>query len=246
MEEDNAGYLVGNNINNYDSIPVCMSEYYLKNFIRGFFDRYGVIDKKTLLNTSLNCCIIAYTKKNIVKKIKEYCNNIKSSMYNEHNGELCYSDKNALDFLHYIYYNSDARYRLENNYKIYLEWIAEGKNLPICKFEINNLNAVKPIKNNICNFSYDLTIIKKIKDNGLISLYDTGIIIKPDFGYNIKLIPHNNLIEKGFLIYKYMYKNDNKSIKIYMAKINNIVPDITIPCVVCSIVLEKNIYFEIE
>jgi hypothetical protein len=182
-------------------------------------------------------------KSRIVRKIKEFCNNIKSSLYDESIGELCYSDKHALDFIHFIYHKSDARYRSEDNYKIYLDWIGNGKNIPICKFFSNDMNAVKPKK---CDIGYDLTIIKKVKDNGLFCLYDTGVIIKPDIGYNIRLIPRNNLIEKGYIIYNCLHNNDNKSIKIYLAKINNIVPDIRLPCIVCYMILEKNIYFELE
>lgn len=244
MEDDYNGYLLGNNISNYDEIPSCMSENFLKNFIRGFFDNHGVIDKKTIINHSLNCCIIAPLKSRIVKKIKEFCNNIKPSQYDERIGELCYSDKNALDFIHFIYHNSDARYRLENNYKIYLNWIGDGKNIPLCKFFSNDVNAVKPKK---CDIGYELSIIKKVKDNGLVCLYDTGVIIKTDIGYNIRLIPNNNLIEKGYIIYNCIHNhNDNKSIKIYLAKITNNIPEITLPYIVCSIILEKNIYFELE
>ena len=32
MEDDYNGYLLGNNISNYDEIPSCMSENFLKNF----------------------------------------------------------------------------------------------------------------------------------------------------------------------------------------------------------------------
>lgn len=240
--DDYKGYLLGYNITNYEEIPACMSNEFFKNFIRGFFDNHGVIDKKTIINNSLNCYIISRSNPLIIKKIKENIN-IKPSVYED--GELAYSDKDALDFLHFIYHGSDARYRLERNYKTYLKWIADGKNIPICKFSSNDSKAIKPVKNNICNISYDLHIIKKIEENGLISIYDTGVIIKPEHGYYIRVIPSNILIEKGYMVYNHDLSN-NKSIKLYLVKMTPNVPEIILPLVACSIILEKNIYFELE
>lgn len=242
--DDYKGYLLGYNISNYEEIPACMSNEFFKNFIRGFFDNHGVIDKKTFINNSLNCYMISRSNSQIIKKIKENIN-IKPSVYDESIGELSYSDKDALDFLHFIYHGSDARYRLEKNYRTYLKWISGGKSIPICKFSCNDSKAIKPVKNNICNISYEIYIIKKIQENGLISLYDTGVIIKPETGYYVRVVPDNSLLEKGYMVYNHT-KENSKSIKLYLVKMNPNVPEITLPILACSIILEKKIYFEFE
>ena len=77
-------------------------------------------------------------------------------------------------------------------------------------------------------------------------IYDTGLIIKPDFGYRIKIIPNNDVILKGYMIMMYDEDEDEKTFKIVLIKTTKEVKKIELPFCCCKMIIEKDLYFEIS
>ena len=93
-------------------------------------------------------------------------------------------ERDTIEFLTKLYKDSDARYRDGKFYQLYLEWLSfTSFIIPRVEIKIKNKKAIK---------DKNLWVIKEYKKiNTMSVIYDTGLIIKPDFGYRIKIIPNN-------------------------------------------------------
>jgi hypothetical protein len=214
-------------------------------FYRGLFDKFGNIILKTLLHSDLKC-IITF-KFNVNKVIFNRLitfENIECS--NSHNF-ISYSNWNAINFLSKLYDNSDARYRNNDLYNIYLKLINPSNIIiPTCQFHKKNENAIIPIKNKASDIGYDLSIISKIKNLSLkTALYDTGIICTPEFGYNITILPSSILSKKGYL-FSGSIIIENETLKIYLIRIDDKLPKFSLPFNCCKLVLNKHIHYLME
>jgi len=223
---------------------------------RGIFDRFGSIDARNKINSELNCYIDIISNNNhiyldiidkISNKIKiKYDKNIYNKQIN-----IIISNKNAYDFLKYIYNDSDARYRNDKLYSIYEDWLLFGFNIcsiPILNINLTDKNAIKPYKNKASDLGYNLTIIKKIKNiNSRTIEYDSFIKIKNNFGFYIKLIPCIELIEKGYMLLNNIDDwNRDETIKVILIKLDNDVPDIQLPFCCCKIMVDKILNYDIN
>lgn len=243
-----SAYLDSNKLN-------CIPDEYKNNksllncFVQGFFEHSGSIKFGNILNPQIEC------------EIKSLNINIISDIYNSYDikpshidlklGVISYLDMNAKDFLHNIYFNSDARYRDKNMYKKYIEIMTcENKQIPFCKFAKETDDAFIPTKNRASDVGYDLTIIKKIKDISYkTAIYDTFIKIQPCFGYYTKIVPNNLLSESGYILTNSIVVIDpsyTSSLKIVLTKIDETLPDIKLPFNCCQLIMEKAIHYEME
>ena len=212
-------------------------------FFRGIFDKYGIIYQKTIYNNNL---YIEISLKNIriisdfLKKISELTN-IKLDILPNNN--LILKNNDAKKFLDKIYIGSDARYRDEKKYNCYLRWLNNKSNNIISFKTKKTLNeAIFPVKNKI---GYDISIVKQIKKIGTNTfVYDTGIILKINFGYKIKITSKCSLINYGFILNNYLLKKD-ESIKIILTKIDNL-KKIKLPFTGFNLTIEKIEIFELE
>lgn len=242
-----SAYLDSNKLN-------CIPDEYKNNksllncFVQGFFEHSGSIKFGNILNPQIEC------------EIKSLNINIISDIYNSYDikpshidlklGVISYLDMNAKDFLHNIYFNSDARYRDKNMYKKYIEIMTcENKQIPFCKFAKETDDAFIPTKNRASDVGYDLTIIKKIKDISYkTAIYDTFIKIQPCFGYYTKIVPNNLLSESGYILSNSVVIDPSytSSLKIVLTKIDETLPDIKLPFNCCKLIMEKAIHYEME
>ena len=225
---------------NLDSKLIIKEEH--KNiFVRGIFDRYGNVSRETFINNNLICELyFTYQINNSIFELIKNFHNIKCDIENNY---IVYKDKNAFDFLSKIYDNSDARFRNEYNYKVYLEW-NECITIPVCKFIKKDENALIPIKNRASEIGYNLTIIKKIENiNNRTSIYDTGIQVFPQFGFYNKIIPKNCIIKSGYIFNGF---SEDDTLKIILTKIDDIVKEIELPFECCYLILEKHFHYLIE
>jgi len=156
------------------------------------------------------------------------------------------NDNIAFDFLINLYKSSDARYRDDKFYQLYLDWITIFSYIiPSIEFKLINKKAVMPYKNNVSDIGMNLTIIKECKKiNMSTTIYDTGLIAIPDFGFSIKLIPHNNLILRGYMLMLYEKQKKDETVKIVLIKTDKNVKKIELPYCCCKIIIEKNIYYD--
>ena len=241
-------YDLGKNINDDDNLPVFDNPNLYNIFTLGFFDKYGTIYKKTLLNDTMYCNINSPTKPKIVLKIKELYGI--QSEFDKENGFLYYYGINCFEFLSSLYDYSDPRYRKTDNYDIYLNWITFGlgiNSIPTCRFFKKSENAIIPSKTEI---GFDLHIISQLRNIGSKTIiYDTGIVIIPEFGFQVKLVPNIALVKFGYILSNlpYIINNIYKStLKISLTKIDEDLPDIKLPFNCCQIVLERSIYYTME
>lgn len=247
----NSEFDIYNNFSKLDfydlDISIIIANKHLHILIRYIIDsNYCYINKKNLLNNNLNCFIDF--KKNIncsIFNLLKNFNNIKYDFINN-NTSIIYSNYNALELLSTVYDNSDARCRNTNKYNLYLEWINSCNIIPNCYFVLNSIDSIIPYKNNINDIGYYLTIIKKIKDLSInTSLYDTGLIIIPQFGYYIKLI---STINYGYILNNFTSNNDQnvkETLKISLTKIDNSIPDITLPFKCAQLLIVPYFHFKV-
>lgn len=214
-------------------------------FMRGIFDRYGSLNKKNIFDLNISCSIEFRIK---ISKYNFYMissfRNIKNTLYNDN--LISYKDNNAFDFLSIIYDNSDSRYRDNDKYNYYFSWIENRIfNIPIFICEKLDNEAIIPSKNRPSDILYNLNIVKKIKNiTDKISLYDTGIIIKPSFGFYVKLFSKNLLLESGYILSnsENIIKNYDETIKVYLIKIDESLPELKLPINCLEFIFEKNNY----
>ena len=195
-----------------------------------------------------------------------YCDIIKSN-YNKnniyYNYILQFKFVNVLDILSKIYHKdikeSEIDEELYNEYMTlsnyqHIYYDCENDNiyyrLPKCNFIINNKNAIIPSKNNASDIGYDLTIIKthkRISEN--IVMYDTGIQVKPQYGYYFEIVPRSSLSKSGYILANSIGIIDPSytgNLYIVLIKIDNSLPDLELPFKCCQLILRKAIHYELH
>jgi hypothetical protein len=205
-------------------------------FLRGIFEKFGQISKRNLINSKLYCTIEIFNDDE--NNLSEFLNFFHLDVPNNKYIFKELNDNIAFEFLINLYQQSDARYRDDKFYQLYFDWITLSTFIiPRVEIKIKNKKAIK---------DKNLWLIKEYKKiNTMSIIYDTGLIIKPDFGYRIKIIPNNDVIMKGYMIM--MYENeDEKTFKIVLIKTTKEVKKIELPFCCCKMIIEKDLYFEIS
>lgn len=211
-------------------------------FLRGIFEKFGQISKRNLINSKLYCTIEIFNDDE--NNLSEYLNFFHLDVPKNKYLFKELNDNIALDFLINLYKNSDARYRNDKFYQLYMDWITIFSYvIPSIEIKLINKKAVMPYKNNVSDIGMNLTIIKEYKKINLSTIiYDTGVIAIPDFGFCVKVIPHNDLILKGYMLLLYEGKQ-NETVKIVLIKTDRNVKKIELPYCCCKMIIEKNIYY---
>lgn len=223
-------------------------------FIRGIFDRYGDLNSKTFLNDSPVLVIQIDTKTN-TSLVIDIFDKLKEILWIE--GKLVQNDKiityelrdyNALDFLSKIYDNSDARFRNVSLYDRYTSWVSDNNLLPTCKFFKTDDLAVNPSKGRASDVGWDLTIIKLVKQLGKNTfMYDTGIVVSPDFGYYTKIVPRSSLVKSGYVLSNSIGVIDGTfrgSLKVVLTKVDDSFPDLVLPFKCVQLIIDRHIHYK--
>ena len=214
-------------------------------FLRGMFEKFGQISKRNLINSKLYCTIRIFNSDE-ENNLSEYLNFFHLDIPNNKYIFKELNDSIAFDFLINLYKDSDARYRDNKFYRLYLDWITNV--IPSIEIKLINKKAVMPYKNNVSDNGMNLTIIKEYKKINLTTIiYDTGVIAIPDFGFCVKVIPHNDLILKGYMLLLYENEKRDETVKIVLIKTDRNVKKIELPYCCCKMIIEKNYfsdYFE--
>ena len=170
---------------------------------------------------------------------------------------------NVLDILAKLYYPdiSEDEYDIEyyENYMILSNYYQITFNketnelkylIPKCKYIIEDKNAIIPTKAHASDVGYDLSIIKVFKQiSKAITMYDTGIIIIPTYGYYFEVYARSSLSKTGYILANsvgIIDGNYNGTIKVALIKIDNTMPDIKLPFKGMQIILRKMIHFELN
>jgi dUTP pyrophosphatase len=114
------------------------------------------------------------------------------------------------------------------------------------QFVINDDRAVVPTKANPSDMGFDLTAIsvyKKINDKT--TLYDTGIAIAPPVGYYTEIYPRSSISKSGYMLANSIGLIDESyrgNLLIALTKIDETMPDLSLPFVLCQLVLKRGEY----
>lgn len=181
--------------------PNLASEELIWHFLRGYFDGDGSVKSPDKYPSPE--CKITTSSDDFRKAILE----ISPYPCTENKSDIFWYGLNCLDFLGKLYDNSKIRHpRKYNNYIDWCLWspIIRGKGnsgqVDGIKWYKTNENAIPPYKERVSDSGYDLTLIEKIKSDGIVEVYDTGIKVVPPFGYYFDLVPRSSITKSGFIL----------------------------------------------
>jgi dUTP pyrophosphatase len=219
-------------------------------FLRGFFDGDGSIRCISEIHRSPECNIVTSSenmRKSIIKFTKIPCV--------ENGVNLTWNGNNALDFLNKIYYNSSIR--LSRKFDIYLDistWVPSVsysryyKN-EHCTWAKTRKDAISPSKERASDSGYDLVLLEKIKTVGKVEFYDTGIKVKPNFGYYFQVVPRSSISKTGYMLANSIGIIDRTylgNIIVALIKIDESAPDLILPMRLVQMIPTPIVHFELD
>lgn len=217
-------------------------------FLRGFFDGDGSIHNIDENHRSPHCNI---TTNSITmrKSIVDFC----EIPCCENKNQLYWSGNNALDFLDKIYKNS--KYRLQRKYDLYLDistWVPSVSYSKYyknehCTWAKTRKDAISPSKERASDSGYDLVLLEKIKTVGKVEFYDTGIKVKPNFGYYFNLVPRSSISKTGYMLANSIGIIDRTylgNIIVALIKIDENMPDLQLPQRLVQIIPTPIVHFQ--
>jgi hypothetical protein len=222
-------------------------EYYIIDYINKNWNIiFSINEQKILKNNVLFDYYIEFKFMNVLEILSKIYNlynksniNLSTNLNNNINRNLNYDDDLYNEYLN-----------LCNFYSVNIDSDNIIYKLPRCKYKKYLKFAIIPYKDTISNIGYNISIIcvkKNINEN--IYIYDTGIGIKPEYGYYFEVVPNNNLIKYGYIFANsniIINPNDFNSIIITLIKIDPNLPEITLPFKCAYLILKKFIHFELS
>ena len=122
--------------------------------------------------------------------------------------------------------------------------------IPKCKYILEDKQAIIPTKTRASDVGYDLSVIKVFKQiSKAITMYDTGIIIIPTYGYYFEVYARSSLSKTGYILANSVGIIDGSysgTIKVALIKIDSSMPDIKLPFKGMQLVLRKMLHFELN
>lgn len=103
-------------------------------------------------------------------------------------------------------------------------------------------DAISPTKNHELDTGFDLHLIKKIKEHNNVLFYDTGIVVRPPFGYYFELVGRSSIAKSGWMlannigIIDYNYTG---SIIVALIKVDQHAKELELPCKLVQIIPRK-------
>lgn len=231
-----------------DENPSLRNSDLYKAFYRGLFENHGYINSRSD-GESVPYCIFHLKSENMANSVKDFfglnCTQI--------NNDLKYHGYNAIDFLSALYDGSNELC-FPNNYLKYVDWVdtmyqtPEQHKIPSCSFYKTEEGAVDPVKKRASDIGYDLTIIRKIKNlSPRTAMYETGIKVVPPFGFYTKIVARSSLVKTGYILTNSVGIIDptySGSIKIVLTKVDESMPDITLPFRCTQLIIDRAIHYE--
>jgi len=121
--------------------------------------------------------------------------------------------------------------------------------LNLIKVVLTHELACKPTKAYPDDIGYDLTAIgvyRKISDS--ITLFETGVKVCPPPGYYIEIVPRSSISKTGYMLANSVGTIDppyRGTLKIALIKVDQKMPDITVPFTRCQMVLRRAEYSQL-
>lgn len=226
-------------------------------FVRGYFDTNGVL-QKSMQNIK---CTVRCTDKVLKEDIKKLIN---VPCEDDETG-LIYFGCNVIEFLHALY--KDAEYK-DYNYLfaayrdllyfwkpstrvVYKDSSTNKFQYPgdgmLFKYKKTLPDAVAPAKAHITDTGYDLCLVKKVKEENGMIMYDTGIAVQPPVGYYFELVGRSSISKTGYIVANSIGIIDASytgSLKVALVKVNKEAPDIELPARLVQLIPRQLVHLD--
>jgi len=238
---------IANDVINHLKCPLKFPEeinYQLKwDFTRGLFDCIGNISH---VKDGYPKCTIASSYIEILEDIKNFCG-VKAIINSE---KLEWTGINAIDFLSKIYVN--ASIYNPRKYSIFIKLTNQMTcslidRLPSFKWARTIPEGIKPSKNRFSDSGFDLHLVKKIKIQGGVHFFDTGIQIQPENGYYFDMVGRSSISKTGWMLANNIGIIDASytgSVIVALVKIDPEAPELELPCKLVQIIPRQLILME--
>jgi deoxyuridine 5'-triphosphate nucleotidohydrolase len=218
---------------------------YITHFLRGVFDVDGFMAKPSSQRSHRQkepMVKLRVREDLLVHIITAFCQNNDLNTPSEDRNWLVWHGNNALDFMAKLYDNAPLHWRSNVKYAIYVSWAGSGSTsalnfpehyLPYVKWAAGVPDAVPPSKKRASDVGYDLTLVsvdKKLTERT--TLYDTGIVVQPSYGYYVDVVPRSSLSKSGYVMANSVGIIDRSytgTIKVALTKVDDSAPDIELP-----------------
>lgn len=164
--------------------------------------------------------------------------------------QLSWEGVDALEILHQLVMNTPTIIPYDFLLDTYNQLLYYNNGKQTCKMVKTDERAIIPFKHRVSDVGYDLTIIEQIKQYGSKTImFDTFIKVQPPIGYYTKIVPRSSLIKSGYMLTNSVGIIDGgytNTLKICLTKIDDDMPDLTLPFTCCQLILEKLNHYEIN
>jgi dUTP pyrophosphatase len=218
-------------------------------FLRGFFDADGSVNSVEG-NKSYPVCNLTSKSAEFLETVRAFCG-IPCSHYG-----MCleWSGNNALDLLAKLYENAEIA--LDRNCEQFWFWSTwvpglngrgnSGKEFAF-QWMRTRADAVAPSKTRASDSGYDLTILEPVKAFGNVTLYTTGIKVRPSYGWYLDVVPRSSISKTGYMLANSVGIIDRTytgEILIALVKVDPEAPDIKTPIKIAQMIPRPIIHVE--
>jgi dUTP pyrophosphatase len=168
------------------------------NFLRGYFDARGSLSE--IASEVLECWLPLPENQRLLRTLLDEF----GGSLDRDRRRIFWLESEALDFLATLY--DDASLFDESKRRQYLAWATHGPldggtRLPLeLQWRALRPDAVAPFKQRASDSGYDVTLLAKAKQHGPVTLYGTGIQVRPPAGYYFDVVPRSSIIKLGYLL----------------------------------------------
>lgn len=207
--------------------------------IRGIFETQKISESFSLDTITLSC-----VGPNLYTEISSFINidHVKNG------NNMIFYNVNKIDLLSKMYDESiDPIYDFKQKY---VNMLGYATDIPVCTIIKDTNSVFQPVVPTKCRASdegYDLTLVgiqKTISKNTV--RYDTGIKVIPPEGYHIEILPRSSLSNTGYVLSNSVGLIDSGytgNLLVTLTKIDQSLPDFTLPFKAVQFVLRKNHHF---
>jgi dUTP pyrophosphatase len=110
---------------------------------------------------------------------------------------------------------------------------------PEFSYQLLRVEAVAPFKARVSDSGYDLTVIRRVKQHGTVTLFGTGLSVRPPYGWYFDVVPRSSIIKSGYLSANSVGVIDRSyrgEIMVPLLKIDPDAPDLELPARVAQMI----------
>jgi len=171
--------------------------------------------------------------------LKEFTDHF-SIPYVQTYGAVSYIGNNALDLI--------GKLSSINNSHMFCQMENElGRSNHYFSFEVAKTrdDAVIPSKTHASDSGYDITILEPCKTIGDMTLYETGIKVRPSFGWYFDLVARSSIIKTGYVVANSVGVIDSQyrdTIKVPLLKIDKNAKELELPMRIAQIIPRQRVH----